>query len=188
MPPTNRLTPRRWTPRRWPEALTRLQRRASQEPEGRGPASQWLRELEAERAELSRRITRRLSLWTEGSLTERLGRLEAVALKPLPLPPGEGETLLLEGKARWPSFLHHVFFFLSWSFVTPLTGAWVAVPLFLLFYTWFYLRSGHYWLTTERLMWKPRLGRPSNCCCPHWGRGRSPWTPPAPSRCADATA
>ncbi|WP_375769022.1 hypothetical protein NR798_46380 [Archangium gephyra] len=141
-----------------PEALARLQRRAGQEPEG--PASRWLRSLEEERTALSGHIARRLSLRAEGSLAERLGRLEAVALKPLPLPPGEGETVLLEGGARWPPFTHFVFFFLVWSFVSPLVGGWVGAPLSLLFYAWFSLRTGHYWLTSERLLWKPRLGEP----------------------------
>lgn len=159
-----------------PEVLARLQRRAEQEPDRQGPASRWLRSLEEERTALSRHIARRLSGRAEGSLAEQLGRLGAVALKPLPLPPGEGETVLLEGGARWPPFRHFLYFFVLWSFVTPLVaavmGAWagpeagaaagtlVGVPLFLPFYAWFSLRSGHYWLTSERLLWKPRLGEP----------------------------
>ncbi|HEX5752895.1 MAG TPA: hypothetical protein VFZ09_42220 [Archangium sp.] len=143
-----------------PEVLTRLQRRAGQEPEGKGPASRWLREFEEERTELSRRIARRLSLRKDGSLTERLGRLEAVALAPLPLPPSEGETVLLEGNARWPPVWHWMIFLVVWAFVSPLEEPWVVVLVALLFYGWFYVRSGRYWLTSERLLWKPRLGAP----------------------------
>ncbi len=156
------------------EVLARLQRRAGQEPDGQGPASRLGRKVEEERTALSKLIARRLSVALEGSLAERLGRLEAVALKPLPLPPGEGETLLLEGGARWPPVRHFVYCFVLWQISSvvlriaealqklsvPQGGAWVAVPLLLLFYVWFYVRSGHYWLTSERLLWKPRLGEP----------------------------
>jgi hypothetical protein len=171
-----------------PEVLTRLQRRAEREPDRQGPASQWLRSLEEERTALSRHIARRLSRHAEGSLAEQLGRLGAVALKPLPLPPGEGETVLLEGGARWPPFRHFLFFFVLWTVATPLVRVWVGaragpaageaaaalvpVPLLLLFYAWFSLRSGHYWLTTERLLWKPRLGEPVQVLLSSLGEGQ----------------
>lgn len=171
-----------------PEVLARLQRRAEHEPGRQGPASQWLRSLEEERAALSRHIARRLSGRAEGALAEQLGRLGAVALKPLPLPPGEGETVLLEGGARWPPFRHFLFFFVLWTVATPLVrvlvgaragsaageaaAALVPVPLFLLFYAWFSLRSGHYWLTTERLLWKPRRGEPVQVLLSSLGEGQ----------------
>ncbi|AKJ03670.1 hypothetical protein ATI61_11980 [Archangium gephyra] len=171
-----------------PEVLGRLQRRAEREPDRQGPANQWLRSFEEERTALSRHIARRLSKPAEGALAEQLGRLGAVALKPLPLPPGEGETVLLEGGARWPPFLHFLSFFVLWSFASPLVGilvrlrageaagvwaaTWVGVPLYVLFFAWFYVRTGHYWLTSERLLWKPRLGEPVQVMLSSLGDGQ----------------
>jgi hypothetical protein len=92
---------------------------------------------------------------------EQRGRLEAVALEPLPFPPNPGEILLLEGDGRWPSLLHVPVIAYVWWLAASVGQGWLIVPLFLPFYVWFFVSSGRYWLTSERLMWKPRFGEPA---------------------------
>ena len=114
----------------------------------------------------ARRRLARLSRWEGSSLGAVLERLETLLSEPRPLPPGRDEPVLLEGIQGWRQLL-------SWP------GTWVfallvlanrhlvmgSAPLVLLaggaLVGFFYLRyAGRFWLTSQRLVWKPRLGEP----------------------------
>ncbi len=172
-----------------PEVLTQLQRRAEREPQGSGPASRWLRRLEEERAALWSAMGRRLSLneetlsLSEGTLTERLTRIQALVFKPVsvppqaeelrrpePLRPGPGELVLLEGNGLLQPFGTAISLLAPWlALIVPLllisdsahpVAYWVILGLIAAFWAFFHLRSGRYWLTSERLLWQPRWGDP----------------------------
>jgi hypothetical protein len=142
------------------EALEALRRRAAREPDGTGMAGALLRELEAARKGLAADIARRLPVGGVPLLSERLARLKAVALQPLPLPPGEGEQLLLEGHEVLPPPGLFLLFLALGAGVARLASPWAAVPLLALAFAVTFQRSGRYWLTTERLLWQPRGGDP----------------------------
>jgi hypothetical protein len=160
-----------------PEVLTRLQRRAERELEGPGPASRFLRQFGEEREKLSHAMARRLSL-NEGTLAERLGRLKAIVLKPLPLPPGEGELRLMEGSTLLLSHgasmvLVMILLLCALPVLNPHPkGWWLAVPLLGALWAFFSTRAGHYWLTSERLLWQPRQGDPVQVLLPSIGESR----------------
>ncbi|MCP3139377.1 hypothetical protein [Pyxidicoccus xibeiensis] len=139
------------------EALESLRRRAQREQDASGAASRLLREHEAERERLSRLIARRLGLGEWGTLAERLKRLEALVLL-MPLPPGKGESLLLAGSTELPPAGLLLRFLLALAFAAYFLGLWAAVTLQLGFIVLLWTRSGSYWLTSERLIWEPRLG------------------------------
>ncbi|MFE8602573.1 hypothetical protein [Archangium violaceum] len=114
---------------------------------------------------------KRLSHFTRrgaASLGEVLGRLETLLSESRPLPPGDDEPVLLEGRQGLRNLL-------SWP------GTWVFVllaitnryglerfgrpePMLLVggaLVLYYYLRcTGRFWLTAKRLMWQPRFGEP----------------------------
>lgn len=127
--------------------------------------------LRLKRNRLEALARKRLSHFTrqeDASLGEVLGRLENLMSEPLPQPPGHDEPVLLEGSQGWRNFLSWPG---SWVFVlfvitnryglerygkpVPLLIAGGALALY------FHLRcTGRFWLTSKRLMWKPRFGEP----------------------------
>jgi hypothetical protein len=119
-----------------------------------------LRRLEEERAKLTSALNRRLPSASAGTLAERLEQLAAVALEPLPLPPGAGEIRLLEGNSWLPPLGAWQLFLPVWALLAHAAGWWLAVPLLAAFCLFFYARSGRYWLTSERLIWQPRWSDP----------------------------
>ncbi len=142
------------------EVLERLQRRAEREPQSAELAGRLLRRAEEERTRLTVALNRRLRSTEQGPLAHRLKQLHAVALKPLPLPPGPGELRLLEGHA-WlpPPGALLLLPPLAWLLASSV-GGWRALPLLVAFWLYFYARSGSYWLTSERLIWQPRWSDP----------------------------
>ena len=142
------------------EALAALKRRVAHGPDMAGAAQALLREVESSRDALSAALARRLPVSELPLLSARLERLKAVALRPLPLPPGQEELRLLEGQAVLPPPGLRVSFLLLGVLVHWLVSPWAATPLMVLAFTVTYLRSGKYWLTPERLFWQPRRGDP----------------------------
>ena len=143
------------------DVLPRIQRRAERESQSAEFASQLLRRLEEERTRLTTAMNRRLRPAAPGTtLAERLGQLSAVALRPLPRPPGPGELRLLEGHAWLPPAESLLLFLPLWGILAGFVGAGLAVPLLVAFCLYFYARSGSYWLTSERLIWHPRWSDP----------------------------
>jgi hypothetical protein len=166
-----------------PEVLTRLQQRAEREPERSGPASRFLREFEEERTKLWRAMGRRLSLNEEtmslggGTLPERLTQLRDRVLEPKPLStalhpllPGAGETVRLEGTGLWQPLVAAMGFLSPWLVLAliglgladnpPPQGWGIVAGLSAATWALLHVRSGRYWLTAERLVWKPRWGQP----------------------------
>lgn len=142
------------------DVVPRLQRRIERDPQGAEFASRLLRRLEEERSRLTAAMNRRLRTAAHGTLAERLERLSSVALEPLPLPPGPGETRLLEGHSWMPAPLALLLLLPLWWILANSLGGWLVVPLLAAFWFSFYARSGSYWLTSERLIWQPRWSDP----------------------------
>ncbi|NMO19809.1 hypothetical protein HPC49_44345 [Pyxidicoccus fallax] len=136
-------------------ALASLKRRASREPETAGVL---LYELEAARELLSAAVARRVRVGEQPLLSERLRRLRAVVLRPLPLLQKEGEQQVLVGEAVLPPPWLLATFLALGLLVAWLVSPWAVVPLLVPAFLVTYLRSGWYWLTTERLLWQPRRG------------------------------
>ena len=152
------------------EALSRIQRRAEVDgwPEEL-PVLVAVREVRSRRARLEAIVLKRLGSLTRvanaPSLVEALARLEGLVLQPLPLEPAEGEVRLLEGKPGVELLvLVGYFAFILGQFATDVMGLHGAlvllatVLLVLVFALSSRLRIGHYWLTSERLVWKPFRG------------------------------
>ena len=149
------------------EVLPRLQRRA----QSAELARLLLRRLEEERTRLEAALNRRLRPAAQETLAERLEQLSAVALMPLPLPPGPGEHRLLEGHAWLPPPGAFVLLPpLGWL-LASFGGGWLAVPLLVAWWLFFYARSGRYWLTSERLIWQPRWSDPEEVRLSALGEG-----------------
>jgi|GEM_PF-3006159 len=143
------------------EVLPRIQRRAERESQSAEFASQLLRRVEEERTRLTTAMNRRLRPAAPGTtLAERLGQLSAVALRPLPRPPGPGELRLLEGHAWLPPAESLLLFLPLWWILASFLGVGITLPLLVAFWLAFYARSGSYWLTSERLIWQPRWSDP----------------------------
>ncbi len=140
------------------EALANLKRRAEREPEG--TAGTRLQELDRTRDALSADIHRRLPVDALPELVHRLEWLKSRVLRPLPLPPGEGERVLLEGNAFLPPFGMSLGIVTVAVALLRFAGPGAAAGLLALFAVITWLRSGRYWLTSERLLWQPRRGEP----------------------------
>lgn len=158
------------------EALTRIRRRAESEgwPEDT-PVLATVRDVTARRARLEALVRQRLEKLApptgEPSLEEDLARLEGLVLQPIPLEPAPGEVRLLQQTKQDPDQgpLIGKLYLLTLTFVALAHGAMkllgppaflavlaaYVVPLVL-----FGLRTGAYWLTSDRLVWKPLLGEP----------------------------
>jgi hypothetical protein len=142
------------------ETLASLGRRAEHEPDGMGMAGALLRELEETRAALEKDLNGRLPVDPGALLASRLEALKAVALRPLPLPPGVGEQRLLEGHAVLPPLGMSLLLLALCAGAAYFVGPGWAALLLVLVGAAFPLRSGRYWLTTERLLWHPRGEEP----------------------------
>ncbi|MDY7227254.1 hypothetical protein [Hyalangium rubrum] len=154
------------------EALSRARRRAELAgwPETL-PALEPLRDVGARRARLEALVQKRLGELALPSgpptLEEDLVRLEAVLREPRVSAPGPGETRLLEMKrneyfplpvaALIAVFLPLVHFASLWGGTTP---ALITVVTFVCLLVTYALRAGEFWLTSERLVWRPVLGEP----------------------------
>jgi hypothetical protein len=142
------------------EALEALERRAEREPDGAGMASALLRELDEARVALARDLDRRLPADPGALFVSRLESLKAVVLRPLPLPPGAGEQRLLEGTAVLPPLRMSLLLLALCAGAAHFVGPLWATLLLAALGASFPLRSGRYWLTTERLLWQSRGDEP----------------------------
>jgi len=162
--------------------LARLQQRAEREPKRSGPASRLLLQFEEERTKLWRAMGQRLELndetlsLSQGPLTERLERLGDRVLKRSgsaarhPILPGTGETLLLKGSGVLQPLVAALVLLFPWLLLpllflgfsdSPHPMAWgIIAALSAACWAFCHMRSGHYWLTPERLVWMPRWGLP----------------------------
>ncbi|HYO65433.1 MAG TPA: hypothetical protein VEU33_05070 [Archangium sp.] len=99
------------------------------------------------------------------SLVEELPRLERLVFEAIPLEPIAGEVRLLEGDTADATFVFQLYASIFASFlVGPVAGgtvgAMVLVVLLVANIVHAVLRSGKYWLTSKRLVWKPFTGDP----------------------------
>jgi hypothetical protein len=149
------------------EALARVHRRAEVDgwPESL-PVLATVREVKARRARLETLVRKRLGSLArsagEASLGEMLARLEALVLEPIPLEPRANEVRLLEGAPGGEEIVKPlVLTMVAMLWLIAVTGAASWLPLGLMPLQLVLLlvaRSGKYWLTSERLVWKPFLG------------------------------
>ncbi|XXF77093.1 hypothetical protein P2318_29170 [Myxococcaceae bacterium GXIMD 01537] len=156
------------------EALERIHRRAELEgwPESLAVLVT-ARDISARRARLVAFTRRRLESLAqsegEASLAGDLPRLVDLVNAPLPLAPVAGEVCLLrqttqDRKPEPPARLLGVFLGLSLLWCVLLSvlggdaGTFVAVGLLVVQVLGLAAQSGNYWLTSERLVWKPLLG------------------------------
>jgi hypothetical protein len=152
------------------EAQARIQRRAQtdQWPEDL-PVLATVRETRALRARLEALVHKRLRSLSRVSgtppLVEALPRLEALVLKPMPLEPMPGEVRVLEGdsadaRAMLTVFPVSLLGVLASAVFMKDAGVFVFLPLLLASVIYTVARSGKFWLTNERLVWKPLVGEP----------------------------
>lgn len=151
------------------EAQARIQRRAQtdQWPE-ESPVLATVRETRALRARLEALVHKRLRALSRvsgaPSLVEALSRLEAVVLEPMPLELMAGEVRVLEGDSAEPGGMFLLFptIFLVMVATHFVDGLGAAALLLMLIASVVYTvaRSGRFWLTNERLVWKPLVGEP----------------------------
>ncbi len=149
------------------EALARVHRRAevSAWPESL-PVLATVREVTARRARLEALVHKRLGSLArsagEASFREMLTRLEALVLEPIPLEPKANELRLFEGQPGGEEIVKPVVLtMVALTWLVALLGAAPLMPLpllLLLVIPLILLRSGKFWLTSERLVWKPFLG------------------------------
>jgi hypothetical protein len=151
------------------EALARVHRRAEVAgwPESL-PVLATAREVKARRARLETLVRKRLGSLArsagEASFGESLARLEALVLEPIPLEPKAHEVRLLEGQPGGEEIVKPlVLTMVAMLWLIAMTGAVQLVPLGLMplvLVLLMVVRSGKFWLTSERLVWKPFLGEP----------------------------
>lgn len=152
------------------EALSRIQRRAEVDgwPEEL-PVLAAVREVRSRRVRLEALVLKRLGSLTRLSeapaLLESLARLEGLVLQPLPVEPAEGEVRLLEGKpgVEFLVAVGYLVFVLGQvaADILGLNGALVvlaSILVVLVLALSSQLKTGRYWLTSERLVWKPFRG------------------------------
>ncbi len=160
-------------------ALDRVERRAVQEqwPEHH-PSREAVRALRARRNQLERLVRGRLAQAgsrSAVSLLEGLEQLETLVLTPVPRVSSDDELVLLQGRQgyyqrssrvyAWGAVLAIALFALSFPLGFLVTEdaflvcmmASLAVPLLATLVVHL-LPRGRYWLTAERLVWKPPLG------------------------------
>ncbi|MFL5357286.1 hypothetical protein [Archangium sp.] len=151
------------------EAQARIQRRTQtdQWPEDL-PVLATVRETRALRARLEALVHKRLRslsrVSSTASLVEALARLERIVLEPMPLEPMAGEVRVLEGdsaETRAPFILFPAILLglMATHFVGGL-GAFVMMLLLIASVFFTVARSGRFWLTNERFVWKPLVGEP----------------------------
>lgn len=157
------------------EALERIRRRAEVEgwPE-ETPVLATVREVSTLRARLEALVRQRLGTLVppkgEPSLGADLPRLVEVLSRPLPVEPTPGEVRLLDATKQDPSggplsSVNYVFLavFLLIQFLPKAYAqlvVYAAAGMGLVLLVAYLLKSGEYWLTSERLVWKPRVGEP----------------------------
>ncbi len=151
------------------EALARVHRRAEVDawPESL-PVLATMREVKARRARLEALVRKRLGSLArsdgEASLAEMLVRLEALVLEPIPLEPKANEVRLLEGQPGGEEIVKPlVLTMVAMLWLIAISGVVALMPLGLmplLLVLLVGVRSGKFWLTSERLVWKPFLGEP----------------------------
>ncbi|MFP2933669.1 hypothetical protein ACLESO_52725 [Pyxidicoccus sp. 3LG] len=154
------------------EALALLKKRAERMREETGPARGIARALESARAELGGALEKRLPLDASADLRQRLERLKAVVMRPLPRPPGEGEQLLLEGATVLPPFGVSLLVVSLCAVVARFASLWAALGLLVLTGYVTFLRSGRFWLTSERVLWQPREEDPVEVRLASLGEGQ----------------
>jgi hypothetical protein len=152
------------------EALARIRRRAELEgwPEHL-PVLATVRDLRASRARLEALAHKRLGTLrpTQGppSPREDLARLEALALQPLPEDLKPGEVCLLQGGAEIPlgaslGLITLSLLSLYALFAMSILVGSMSIGFLSALFVHFQRSSGKYWLTRERLLWKPFFGDP----------------------------
>jgi len=149
------------------EALARVHRRAEVDAWPASlPVLATVRELKARRARLEVLVRKRLGSLArsegEVSFAGMLTRLEALVLEPIPLEPKANEVRLFEGQPGGEEIIKPlVLTMVALTWLSALLEAAPLMPLgmlLLLFIPLMVLRSGKFWLTSERLVWKPVLG------------------------------
>jgi hypothetical protein len=158
------------------EALPVVRRRAEAEgwPE-ETPALVTVREVTTRRARLETLVRERLASLAppsgEPSLAEDLARLEGLVLQPIPLAPATGEVRLLQHTKQDPNqgpLVLRLYLFLLMAAGMVLVGrgvggelgAYTVMGLAFALLSWFVSNTGEYWLTSERLVWRPVVGEP----------------------------
>lgn len=151
------------------EAQDRIQRRAQ--------ADQWpehsrvlvtLRDVGALRSRLEALVRKRLGELSgvsgPPSLVEDLTRLERLVFQSIPLELAAGEVRLLEGDSADLWFVLQMYASIILGLLASRfggdPGAFVLLVLLVANIVHGVLRSGKYWLTNERLVWKPHRGEP----------------------------
>lgn len=154
------------------EAIARTQRRGELEgwPETL-PALEPLREVLRRRARVEGLVRKRLEELTgpteAPSLKRDLAHLERLVLQvsSITLEPGETRLLEMQKNQSIPKPLAAIIFlFIPLVHLLALTAGPTLllglVGVFLTLLAVFILRSGQFWLTSERLIWRPLLGEP----------------------------
>jgi hypothetical protein len=154
------------------EAISRTRRRGELEgwPETL-PALEPLREVLRRRAQVEGLVRKRLEELTgptePPSLKRDLAHLEKLVRKVPSIEIGPGETRLLEMKRNQaiprPLVVLIVLFIPFLHLMSLLAGPNLVLGLVGVFFTLlaaFILRAGEFWLTSERLIWKPVMGEP----------------------------
>jgi hypothetical protein len=151
------------------EALDRIQRRAQ--------ADHWpehsrvlvtLRDVGGLRGRLEALVRKRLGelagVSGPPSLVEDLTRLERLVFQSIPLELSPGEVRLMEGDSADLWFVLQTYASIILGLIASRfwgdPGAFVLLVLLVANIVHGVLRSGKYWLTNERLMWKPHTGEP----------------------------
>jgi hypothetical protein len=154
------------------EAITRTRRRGELEgwPETL-PALEPLREVQRRRARVEGLVRKRLEELTgpveAPSLKRDLAHLEKLVREVPSVKLGPGETRLLEMKKNQsipPPLAVLLFLLVPFIHATALLAGPTlllgAVGMFLTLLAVFIMRAGEFWLTSERLIWKPVVGEP----------------------------
>jgi len=154
------------------EAITRTQRRSELEgwPETL-PALEPLREVLRRRGRVGGLVRKRLEELTgpteAPSLKKDLEHLEKLVRQVPSLTLGPGETRLLEMKKNQsipPPLAAFILLLVPFVHLMALVAGPTlllgAVGVFLTLLAAFIMRAGEFWLTSERLIWKPLVGEP----------------------------
>ena len=170
------------------EAQDRIQRRAQADhwPE-HSQVLVTLREVGALRSRLEALVRKRLGelapVSGAPSLVEELTRLEGLVFQSIPLELAPGEVRLLEGDSADLWFVLQVYASVILGLLASRfgggPGAIVLLVLLVANIVHGVLRSGKYWLTSERLVWKPHTGEPVQISAALHPRG---WHPAHPVR------
>ncbi|WNG61056.1 hypothetical protein F0U59_44860 [Archangium gephyra] len=155
------------------DAMDRIQRRAQMDGwPVHSPVLVMLRDVWTLRSRLEALVRKRLDelapVSGATSLTEDLSRLERLVFEAIPLEPIPGEVRLLEGDTADAALVLRLYVSIIGALVLgPIAHSWggalVAFALLVLLIANIVhgvVRSGRYWLTSQRLVWRPYSGEP----------------------------